>query len=665
MKKKIFTLLTLLLCVCSGAWANQTDLISGITLPDIPTGTYTRGTDVIHKDNKYAVVCDALGNAVMQASAPGYGSPTAANFTWANAYKSSDGDWSTTGDTWDAPTNSVFVGSSAYNTSENAHNVGFSRSCTIRPTRTFAYKFTNCVGVSALVKSASTTDATAAIMAVYKVVGSTHTLIESVSSKTGAVDILTVDGLTTTDTYVAYVYGMHSSGNGFLYEMAFLAPENRPEVELSFSSNSESATVGLNFTEPTLSADPAAQLGLARYSSSNEDVATVNTETGEVTLKTAGSTTISAAIPSNNTSYKSNTASYTLTVAAAPSTGTTVNEAQNGLTYYAVNGDASPSLSSTRTEVTFGNIIKVTGTNMQQGSQDFSIDDANRRSFKVGTGDYVITPVNSSITITAVKLYGYVNKNKKDGKKGQITTGGVAHDLNARDSGAEYLVNFDLVANDKGNYAFSVTAPSTDYNGQDIIVLKVTYSITKSVDVTVSSAGYATLYYGEKLAVPTGVTAYKAAVKDASTITITPIEGTVIPANTGVILKADEGTYNFVVTDEAAGDVTGNILTGTTTATTKEALGGTVFTLGQNSEGVVGLRNYTGTSIRAYSAYTTNVSASRAFYPFSDDETTGINAVDTEAKEINDGVYYNLNGQRVTTPRKGLYIVNGKKVMVK
>ena len=132
-----------------------------------------------------------------------------------------------------------------------------------------------------------------------------------------------------------------------------------------------------------------------------------------------------------------------------------------------------------------------------------------------------------------------------------------------------------------------------------------------------------------------------------------------------MILKADEGTYNFVVTDEAAGDVTGNILTGTTTATTKEALGGTVFTLGQNSEGVVGLRNYTGTSIRAYSAYTTNVSASRAFYPFSDDETTGINAVDTEAKEINDGVYYNLNGQRVTTPRKGLYIVNGKKVMVK
>lgn len=47
-----------------------------------------------------------------------------------------------------------------------------------------------------------------------------------------------------------------------------------------------------------------------------------------------------------------------------------------------------------------------------------------------------------------------------------------------------------------------------------------------------------------------------------------------------------------------------------------------------------------------------------------DDETTGIRSID-EGQFTND-VWYNLNGQRIDTPtKKGLYIMNGKKVLVK
>ncbi len=46
-----------------------------------------------------------------------------------------------------------------------------------------------------------------------------------------------------------------------------------------------------------------------------------------------------------------------------------------------------------------------------------------------------------------------------------------------------------------------------------------------------------------------------------------------------------------------------------------------------------------------------------------DNESTGIESVSQKAKGA--GVYYNLAGQRVTTPTRGIYIVNGKKVMVK
>ena len=54
--------------------------------------------------------------------------------------------------------------------------------------------------------------------------------------------------------------------------------------------------------------------------------------------------------------------------------------------------------------------------------------------------------------------------------------------------------------------------------------------------------------------------------------------------------------------------------------------------------------------------------AARDFYGFSDD-VTAINKV--EAKKVENGVFYNLAGQQVAQPTKGLYIVNGKKVIIK
>ena len=41
---------------------------------------------------------------------------------------------------------------------------------------------------------------------------------------------------------------------------------------------------------------------------------------------------------------------------------------------------------------------------------------------------------------------------------------------------------------------------------------------------------------------------------------------------------------------------------------------------------------------------------------------TGINAI---RKEAENGKVYDLNGRQVKTPRKGVYIINGKKVVVK
>ena len=54
----------------------------------------------------------------------------------------------------------------------------------------------------------------------------------------------------------------------------------------------------------------------------------------------------------------------------------------------------------------------------------------------------------------------------------------------------------------------------------------------------------------------------------------------------------------------------------------------------------------------------------KAFIDFDELEATGIDAVDT-AKTLKGGKFYDLSGREVANPTRGLYIVNGKKVLIK
>ena len=86
--------------------------------------------------------------------------------------------------------------------------------------------------------------------------------------------------------------------------------QQKQDVTMSFSETEATATIGNEFTAPTLTISPE---GLAvTYSSSDTDVATVD-DTGTITLVGAGTTTITATFAGNN-SYNPGSASYTLTV---------------------------------------------------------------------------------------------------------------------------------------------------------------------------------------------------------------------------------------------------------------------------------------------------------------------------------------------------------------
>ena len=92
---------------------------------------------------------------------------------------------------------------------------------------------------------------------------------------------------------------------------------------------------------------------------------------------------------------------------------------------------------------------------------------------------------------------------------------------------------------------------------------------------------------------------------------------------------------------------------------------GTVYRLGYKSAYGVGFYTYTTNSAPAGIVYLETVTAAHEYLGFDiDGETTAINNL-TPSLSKGEGEYYDLQGRKVAQPTKGLYIVNGKKVIVK
>ena len=153
---------------------------------------------------------------------------------------------------------------------------------------------------------------------------------------------------------------------------------------------------------------------------------------------------------------------------------------------------------------------------------------------------------------------------------------------------------------------------------------------------------------------------YASATADGK-VTLTEIADGV-PANTPVILHQTSGTTITLTETATSISAPGSNLLQVSTASQNL---GTVYRLGYKSAYGVGFYTYTTNSAPAGIIYLSSVSTARDYLEFTfDDETTG---VDDVRNKISDGrsEYFNLAGQRVAQPAKGLYIVNGKKYVIK
>ena len=181
-----------------------------------------------------------------------------------------------------------------------------------------------------------------------------------------------------------------------------------------------------------------------------------------------------------------------------------------------------------------------------------------------------------------------------------------------------------------------------------------------SVDKTITAAGYAT--YCSPYALDftgSSLTAYVASKGADNKVTFSPI--TKVPANTGILLKGNAGTYAINTTTGDTEPVTDNALVGVLVDT--EVPAGS-FVLLNGSKGVGFYRALNAFTVSANTAYIEKLDdGARTFIGFNFDESTGIDGIAVE--KMSNGEVYNLQGQRVTKAQKGLYIINGKKVLVK
>lgn len=186
----------------------------------------------------------------------------------------------------------------------------------------------------------------------------------------------------------------------------------------------------------------------------------------------------------------------------------------------------------------------------------------------------------------------------------------------------------------------------------------------EAATVSVSEAGYATYATTNNIVVPDNNDVKVMTVKvndDNSTITLNDVAaGTVIPAKTGILVKAPAGKCDFVVTSDKGETLANNDLKAATEDVTSD--GATFFALTKMDTKVGFAVVNNGVKIPAGKAYLKVPAATAAKFFSLDGEATGINSVKT-AKA--DGAYYTLEGVKTTKPVKGLYIHNGKKIVVK
>ena len=267
-----------------------------------------------------------------------------------------------------------------------------------------------------------------------------------------------------------------------------------------------------------------------------------------------------------------------------------------------------------------------------------------------GLLDAATTTMLADATVTSVDVTGMTN----------VT----ATTLTSANPNCLFKANAGKLSNTKNVIVGSTCANLELTDGQPYKAPVAFTATNAKFTKTVTAAGYATMVIPFAVAtLPEGVEAYDLTAVNGETITSSSVDA--ITANEPVMIKAAAATYDFTATGASiaatADGVVANGLLNGTYATTTAAAGAANYVLQKNGDDVnFYLVTGTAATVKPFRAYLTAPTNARALS--FDFNTTGVNGVKVNSENAE---VYNLNGQRVAAPQKGLYIVGGKKVIVK
>lgn len=414
---------------------------------------------------------------------------------------------------------------------------------------------------------------------------------------------------------------------------------------LSFPEKSYTVEMGDAFSTPKLNGLPEGVT--PAYTSSNEEVATVDAATGEVTIVGVGTTTITVTSPETGI-YEGATTSYELTVKLATSKKVTFDysladcDDTNGTVTLTYDEGGSTNPPKWYSDKTNGNAKRFYGKNK------LTITAKNR----IRNIQFVCVPADGK------KIYDITTENTK-------LSAGVYNVENN---------TWDLSGANEKEVTFESTFSTGQFRIQKIIV---TTDVSVGTITIATPEGFGTYYNSNSYILPKGLTAfgYITANTDGTLVKTDEFTGgDVVPANAALVVKGNTGDYECYATDQVATKtLEGNLLKGVAKATTvekKEGFKRYVLTTVNNVLGFYRTKsgNIKVPANRAYLELTEAQAQAVSFFQL-DGETTGIENATATTKEAPKAIY-TLSGVRLkATTTKGLpagaYVVNGKVVIIK
>lgn len=427
---------------------------------------------------------------------------------------------------------------------------------------------------------------------------------------------------------------------------------------LSFPQTSYTVEMSDVFSTPKLDGLPEGVT--PAYTSSKEEVATVNAATGEVKIVGVGKTTITVTSP-NTDIYEEATASYELNVKAA---------------IYKVEFDFTSNnwglpTNYKKEEASYTNEAGYTITfGKSNGGHKIMGNDPNRNLIFGKEGATLSLPA-FPFAVSKIKVFGNNGASKYTTQN--FFVGGEAVSTETTSAITDHIYEIAEAFQAAGNiYTLKVT---NDNNTQitKIVVYAKDETVAGAINIA-TEEGFGTFYTDKNYVLPQGLTAFGyTSINDNNILTksVEYVAGDIVPANTAVVVKGAKGSYNYYNTEEAATKtIEKNLLKGVTTDTRFEASSGVKrYILTRADDGILAFyRTNTGNiNVKANRAYL-EVPTAMAVASFSLEGTaTGINNVVTTAAK--QGIY-TISGVRLnaTTTKElpaGIYIVDGKKVIVK